>query len=101
LYGWTYGQTLALEVSVAYSTGEGSERGMSGGFAECDLLLFLVLSSYTDDVNDLRSNKMKEIQVVIPNGYTGKITILIHNIKPGLDNPHKVSDTVEFSAKIV
>ena len=39
-------------------------------------------------------------QVVFPNGYTGNITILIHNIKPGLDNPHKVSDTVEFSAKV-
>jgi hypothetical protein len=39
-------------------------------------------------------------QVVFPNGYTGKIIILIHNIKPGLDNPHKVSDTVEFSAKV-
>jgi hypothetical protein len=39
-------------------------------------------------------------QVVFPNGYFGNITILIHNIKPGLDNPHKVSDTVEFSAKV-
>jgi hypothetical protein len=39
-------------------------------------------------------------QVVFPNGYTGNITTLIHNIKPGLDNPHKVSDTVEFSAKV-
>jgi hypothetical protein len=39
-------------------------------------------------------------QVVFPNGYTGKITILIHNIKPGLDNPHKVSDAVEFSEKV-
>jgi hypothetical protein len=39
-------------------------------------------------------------QVVFPNGYTGNITILIHNIKPGLDNPHKVSDTVKFSAKV-
>jgi hypothetical protein len=39
-------------------------------------------------------------QVVFPNGYTGKITILIDNIKPGLNNPHKVSDTVEFSAKV-
>ncbi|MGC2573924.1 MAG: hypothetical protein WA364_20600 [Candidatus Nitrosopolaris sp.] len=39
-------------------------------------------------------------QVVLPNGYSGSITILIHNIKPGLDNPHKVSDTVKFSAKV-
>ena len=39
-------------------------------------------------------------QVVFPNGYTGNITILIHNIQPGLNNPHKVSDTVEFSAKV-
>jgi hypothetical protein len=39
-------------------------------------------------------------QVVLPNGYTGNISILIHNIKPGLDNPHKVSDTVKFSAKV-
>jgi hypothetical protein len=39
-------------------------------------------------------------QVVFPNGYAGNITILIHNIKPGLNNPHKVSDTVEFSAKV-
>jgi hypothetical protein len=39
-------------------------------------------------------------QVVISNGYTGKITILIHNIKPGLDNPHKFPVTVEFSAKV-
>ena len=39
-------------------------------------------------------------QIVFPNGYTGNITILIHNIKPGLNNPHKVSDTVKFSAKV-
>jgi hypothetical protein len=39
-------------------------------------------------------------QVVFPNGYTGNITILIHNIKPGLNNPRKVSDTAEFSAKV-
>jgi len=39
-------------------------------------------------------------QVVLPNGYAVNITILIHNIKPGLDNPHKLSDTVKFSAKV-
>jgi hypothetical protein len=39
-------------------------------------------------------------QVVFPNGYTGDITIVIHNIKSGLDNPHKVSDTVKFSARV-
>jgi hypothetical protein len=39
-------------------------------------------------------------QVEFPNGYAGIITILIHNIKPGLDNPHKVPDTVEFTAKV-
>jgi hypothetical protein len=39
-------------------------------------------------------------QVVFPNGYTGDITILIHNIKSGLDNGKKVPDTVEFSAKV-
>jgi hypothetical protein len=39
-------------------------------------------------------------QVVFPNGYNGDITILIHNIKFGLDNGKKVPDTVEFSAKV-
>jgi hypothetical protein len=47
------------------------------------------------------SNRGKGLeQVVIPNGYTGKISILIHNIKPGLNNPYKVSHTVEFSGKV-
>ncbi|MGA9152643.1 MAG: hypothetical protein WBZ36_18865 [Candidatus Nitrosopolaris sp.] len=36
----------------------------------------------------------------IPNGYTGNIAILIHNIKPELDKGQKVPDTVEFSAKV-
>ena len=39
-------------------------------------------------------------QVVFPNGYSGNITILIHNIKPGLDKGQKAPDTVEFSAKV-
>ena len=36
-------------------------------------------------------------QVVFPNGYTGDITILIHNIK----SPKVPTDSVEFSGKVV
>ncbi|MGC1931896.1 MAG: hypothetical protein WA667_23240 [Candidatus Nitrosopolaris sp.] len=36
-------------------------------------------------------------QVVFPNGFAGDITILIHNIKSSLQ---KVTDSVEFSAKV-
>ncbi|MFZ0513555.1 MAG: hypothetical protein WAM14_18255 [Candidatus Nitrosopolaris sp.] len=40
------------------------------------------------------------MEQVVPNGFAGETIILIHNIKPGLDNGQKVTDSVEFSAKV-